>query len=77
MYGVLFVCAVNLQLHARHRACRHANLFRDSGLSGWLIEAKSFQMSNNWPAGPMARRLTTNQEIAGSTPASVISFLFF
>ena len=23
------------------------------------------------PAGPMARRLTTNQEIAGSTPASV------
>ena len=27
------------------------------------------------PAGPMARRLTTNQEIAGSIPASVISFL--
>ena len=26
----------------------------------------------HWPAGPMARRLTTNQEIAGSTPASVI-----
>ncbi|EYE96735.1 uncharacterized protein EURHEDRAFT_336934 [Aspergillus ruber CBS 135680] len=28
------------------------------------------------PAGPMVRRLTTNQEIAGSTPASVI-FLFY
>ena len=28
--------------------------------------------TNNRPAGPMARRLTTNQEIAGSTPASVI-----
>ena len=27
------------------------------------------------PAGPMARRLTTNQEIAGSTPASVNFFL--
>ncbi|KAJ6092373.1 hypothetical protein N7467_004342 [Penicillium canescens] len=29
------------------------------------------------PAGPMARRLTTNQEIAGSTPASVNNFLLF
>ncbi|KAE8405511.1 hypothetical protein BDV37DRAFT_89019 [Aspergillus pseudonomiae] len=28
------------------------------------------------PAGPMARRLTTNQEIAGSIPASV-NFLCF
>ncbi|KAJ5116972.1 hypothetical protein N7456_001320 [Penicillium angulare] len=28
------------------------------------------------PAGPMARRLTTNQEIAGSTPASVNLFAF-
>ncbi|KAJ9489177.1 hypothetical protein VN97_g4108 [Penicillium thymicola] len=27
------------------------------------------------PAGPMARRLTTNQEIAGSIPASVNNFL--
>jgi hypothetical protein len=26
---------------------------------------------NNWSAGPMARRLTTNQEIAGSIPASI------
>ncbi|KUM56688.1 hypothetical protein ACN42_g10516 [Penicillium freii] len=26
------------------------------------------------PAGPMARRLTTNQEIAGSIPASVNFF---
>ncbi|KAJ9489013.1 hypothetical protein VN97_g4257 [Penicillium thymicola] len=29
-----------------------------------------------WPAGPMARRLTTNQEIAGSIPASVNLFAF-
>ncbi|KAJ5757348.1 uncharacterized protein N7511_006042 [Penicillium nucicola] len=29
------------------------------------------------PAGPMARRLTTNQEIAGSTPASVNYILLF
>ena len=29
------------------------------------------------PAGPMARRLTTNQEIAGSIPASVNLFVFF
>jgi hypothetical protein len=26
---------------------------------------------NHWSAGPMARRLTTNQEIAGSIPASI------
>ncbi|RAK77858.1 uncharacterized protein BO72DRAFT_97569 [Aspergillus fijiensis CBS 313.89] len=29
------------------------------------------------PAGPMVRRLTTNQEIAGSSPASVNSFCLF
>ncbi|KAJ5545507.1 hypothetical protein N7535_006107 [Penicillium sp. DV-2018c] len=29
------------------------------------------QKSSTRPAGPMARRLTTNQEIAGSIPASV------
>ncbi len=27
-----------------------------------------------WPAGPMARRLTTNQEIVGSSPTLVITF---
>ncbi|KUM61937.1 hypothetical protein ACN42_g5185 [Penicillium freii] len=31
---------------------------------------------SHWPAGPMARRLTTNQEIAGSIPASVNLFAF-
>ena len=30
-----------------------------------------------WPPGEMASRLTTNQEIAGSTPAVVIIFLNF
>ena len=30
-----------------------------------------------WPPGEMASRLTTNQEIAGSTPAVVIVFLNF
>ena len=34
-------------------------------------------MLSTRPAGPMARRLTTNQEIAGSTPASVNLFFFF
>jgi hypothetical protein len=31
---------------------------------------------NNRSAGPMARRLTTNQEIAGSIPASINSESF-
>ncbi|PYH42615.1 uncharacterized protein BP01DRAFT_368017 [Aspergillus saccharolyticus JOP 1030-1] len=26
-------------------------------------------LQQQWPAGPMVRRLTTNQEIAGSSPA--------
>jgi hypothetical protein len=30
-----------------------------------------FSFNNNRSAGPMARRLTTNQEIAGSIPASI------
>jgi hypothetical protein len=30
-----------------------------------------------WPHGPMARRLTTNQEIAGSIPAVVTTFHLF
>ncbi|KAK8195037.1 uncharacterized protein BKA78DRAFT_308924 [Phyllosticta capitalensis] len=34
------------------------------------------ELSNDWPRGPMARRLTTNQEIPGSTPGVVISFCF-
>ncbi|KAK8181097.1 hypothetical protein BC567DRAFT_222366, partial [Phyllosticta citribraziliensis] len=31
----------------------------------------------DWPRGPMARRLTTNQEIAGSIPAVVISLFLY
>ena len=30
----------------------------------------------NWLRGPMARRLTTNQEIPGSTPGVIIVLLF-
>lgn len=30
-----------------------------------------------WPAGLMVRRLTSDQEIAGSSPASVTFFLFY
>lgn len=30
-----------------------------------------------WPRGPMVRRLTTNQEIACSNPAVVTEFFFF
>ena len=30
-------------------------------------------LTSTWPPGEMASRLTTNQEIAGSTPAVVIS----
>ena len=44
-----------------------------SGLVVGYIVNKERQYSTR-PAGPMARRLTTNQEIAGSIPASVISF---
>ena len=33
--------------------------------------------SKQWPAGPMARRLTTNQEIVGSSPTLVINFWLF
>ena len=40
----------------------------------WSMMSKMARITNNWPAGPMVRRLTTNQEIAGSTPASVILF---
>ena len=43
----------------------------------WSIMSKMAATINNRPAGPMVRRLTTNQEIAGSTPASVILFFFF
>ena len=35
------------------------------------------KMQYTRPAGPMVRRLTTNQEIAGSTPASVNFFILF
>ena len=45
-------------------------------LLSFSYEAQFFPTSHNsWPAGPMARRLTTNQEIAGSIPASVIFLL--
>ena len=42
----------------------------------FFIGRINFHELNNWPAGPMARRLTTNQEIAGSIPASVRIFGF-
>jgi ABC-type bacteriocin/lantibiotic exporter with double-glycine peptidase domain len=35
------------------------------------ITQLSSSFINNRSAGPMARRLTTNQEIAGSIPASI------
>ena len=38
---------------------------------------KVFPFQQSRPAGPMARRLTTNQEIAGSIPASVNIFDFW
>ena len=41
--------------------------------SFWPISHK-METTSTRPAGPMARRLTTNQEIAGSTPASVNCF---
>ena len=40
------------------------------------IPQLGYNLSTSWPAGPMARRLTTNQEIAGSIPASVKFFGF-
>ncbi|PLB34995.1 uncharacterized protein BDW47DRAFT_111220 [Aspergillus candidus] len=41
------------------------------------ISNSAIHTQQSRPAGPMARRLTTNQEIAGSTPASVSSFCIF
>ena len=43
------------------------------GRQRWLIKHINFHFTTR-PAGPMARRLTTNQEIAGSIPASVSIF---
>ncbi|KAF2141877.1 uncharacterized protein K452DRAFT_34950 [Aplosporella prunicola CBS 121167] len=37
--------------------------------------SSSSPAAGNWPHGPMARRLTTNQEIPGSTPGVVTSFV--
>ena len=39
----------------------------------WAMWLSAAWVQYTRPAGPMERRLTTNQEIAGSTPASVIS----
>ncbi|KAJ5707629.1 hypothetical protein N7488_007430 [Penicillium malachiteum] len=39
-----------------------------------LLMVPNLAIPSTRPAGPMARRLTTNQEIAGSTPASVNIF---
>ena len=38
--------------------------------SSWAVYSDR-SSSITWSAGPMARRLTTNQEIAGSIPASI------
>ncbi|KAK8158628.1 hypothetical protein IWX90DRAFT_6134 [Phyllosticta citrichinensis] len=46
-------------------------------LCAQFIGFSFFLSSNNWPRGPMARRLTTNQEIAGSIPAVVIKIYYF
>ncbi|CCD49713.1 predicted protein [Botrytis cinerea T4] len=47
----------------KHRKMTLRNIY----CSSYLFQQKQF--ITNWPAGPMARRLTTNQEIAGSIPA--------
>ena len=41
-----------------------------------MMPISAEDITTAWPAGPMARRLTTNQEIAGSIPASVNIFAF-
>ena len=43
---------------------------------GTLVAWWELDTTLSWPPGEMASRLTTNQEIAGSTPAVVILFLF-
>jgi hypothetical protein len=40
-----------------------------------LVPARDLYI--NWMRGPMARRLTTNQEILGSIPSVFILFVFF
>ena len=57
--------------------CPWVHLRRPSN-GHWPIDTKLHILTDKapftWPPGEMASRLTTNQEIAGSTPAVVISF---